>query len=86
MIISSRFLWRFNGSGSYALSHGLDFLLLNRYLAVLGHVPVIMITFWNSADLAHKSKVSLILPNAQTSVDLLTDVSNYISTCFLGFT
>jgi hypothetical protein len=33
------------------------FFFLNRYLAVLGHIPVIMLSFWNSGDLAHKFKI-----------------------------
>jgi len=37
------------------------FFFLNRYLAVLGRIPVVMETFWNPADLAHKPNVCHLL-------------------------
>jgi len=33
------------------------FFFLNRYLAVLGHIFIILQTFWNTADLALKSNI-----------------------------
>lgn len=34
------------------------FFFLNRYLALLGHIPIVVDTYWNLADLVQKSKVS----------------------------
>jgi hypothetical protein len=43
------------------------FFFLNRYLSVLGHIPIIMLTFWNATNIVHKSKVSPTLLNGYTS-------------------
>jgi len=34
------------------------FFFMNRYLAFLGHIPVIMQVFWDPSDLSHKFTVS----------------------------
>jgi hypothetical protein len=35
------------------------FFFLNRYLAFLGHIPVIVQSFWDPSDLSHKFTVSI---------------------------
>jgi hypothetical protein len=47
------------------------FFFFNRYLAILGHIPVILLTFWNSADLAYKSNICHLLQSFHQYLEVI---------------
>jgi hypothetical protein len=42
------------------LSWGLGFFYLNRYLALFGYIPIMMMFFWTTSNL-NKTEVSILL-------------------------